>query len=192
MDRSDGPAMASSGGVGGTTPASPRTLLDRAVDLARGLAGIVLVLVMATVVVGIVARAVFASPIPWILELTGMGLVYMTFLAVSHVAAQDDHVRLELLDAALPPRALAVLKLFAIAFQALVAAVLLYATAALVFSDLERGTHTGGYLQLDRWALGIVLPVGSALLVLQLVRDLVHHIRRAPPDTERGRGPTDA
>ncbi|QBI19902.1 TRAP transporter small permease [Egibacter rhizosphaerae] len=152
-------------------------LLDGAVWTGQALAGVLLLLVMLSVVAGIVGRAVFASPLPWVLELSGTALLFMTFLATAYVARQDAHVRLELLDMVLSPRAIRGLDVLALTIQILVTAALFYASAALVLNDLDQGTTTGGYLRLDRWPITAIIPLGTGLLLLQLLRTLVQRVR---------------
>lgn len=170
-----------SGAEAGGAFARPSDPLDVLVKLAQAVAGVLLVLVMLAVVAGVVARAGLGAPLAWVLELSGAALLYITFLATAYVARNDDHVRLEIIDTLLPARAVRILDIFALLFQLAVAATLLYASATLALSDLERGTHTGGFLRISRWMVGIVVPVGSGLLVLQLVRNLVRRIRGTPP-----------
>jgi TRAP-type C4-dicarboxylate transport system permease small subunit len=52
-----------------------------------------------------------------------------------------------------------------------------WASAQLVLVDIQRGTTTGGDLRLSRWMVGLVVPIASALVLVQQVRRLVHVLK---------------
>ena len=152
------------------------------------LAGLVVGVLMLGVTVAVVARAAGVAMLG-VIELGGISLVAVTLLAAAGLANRDGHVQLELVDLFTPPRTTRIVMVFSLVVQIAVTLVLLYASAVLLSEDLVRGTTMGGELRLPRAWIGVVLPVGTAVLLLVLVRRLLRLlrvVRRASPPPAAG------
>lgn len=160
-------------------------LLDRLVGLGEALAAVLTAAIMLSVVAGVIMRALFNAPMAWVIELSGAALLYITFLATAYLAKRNEHVRLEIIDEILPERAVRALDIFADLASLAVAAVLTYASAIITWNDFQSGIHTGGFFRVERWQVEVIIPVGSFLLVLQLVRMLVRRIRGRPVEAPK-------
>lgn len=152
-------------------------LLDRLVGLGQALAAFMVVAIMLGVVVGVLTRTLFNRPLVSVIELSGAGLLYITFLATAYLAKRDKHVRLEVIDELLPHRVIGVLEVVANTISLAVAALLTYASALITWRDYQAGTFVGGFLDMERWTIEIVIPVGSLLLTLQFGRTLYRRVR---------------
>jgi TRAP-type C4-dicarboxylate transport system permease small subunit len=141
-----------------------------------GLAGLVVVLLMIGVSASVGLR-LFGIAVTGVIELGGLSLLFLTFLAAPHVAARDDNVKVEVIDSVLSSRSRRFVDVLASLVQIGVMGVLVWASAQLVLVDIQRGTTTGGDLRLSRWMVGLVVPIASALVLVQQVRRLVHVLK---------------
>lgn len=151
-------------------PVGRRGLVDRAITVGQSLAGLLAVYLMVSVVVGIVARAAFARPQAWVVELAGPAMLGITMLAAAAVARDDGHVRLTLLDEFLPSRRLRQLTSVATIIEIVVIALLLYAATRQWWADLQSGVYAPGFLRIERWKLTAQVPLGLVLYLLFLLR----------------------
>lgn len=157
-------------------------LLDRLVGLGEALAVLVTVAIMLGVVAGVIMRTLFNRPLVSVIELSGAGLLYITFLATAYLARRNEHVRLEVIDELLSARVIRVLDVIANVISLAVAAVLTYASALVTYTDLQSGTFAGGFMRIERWTIEAVIPVGSLLLTLQLARTVYRRVRDRADD----------
>lgn len=171
------------------THAPPRPgLVDRVITVGQFLAGLLAAYLMASVVVGIMMRAVLTRPQAWVVELAGPALLGITFLAAAAVARDDGHVRLTLLDEFLNDRRLHQLSRIALAIELLVIGLLLYATTLQWWSDLQSGTYAPGFLRVERWKLTAQIPLGLLLYFLFVLRTMLkgRQTRHRPEAAEGG------
>lgn len=160
-----------------------------ALGISDGLARSVLILLMLGVTAAVILR-MFGIAATGVIELGGLSLLFITFLAAPHVTARDGNVKLELIDSLLSKRTLNLVDIVSVLVQITVAALLLWASAELTLNDMERGTSIGGELRLPRWLVGMVVPVGSALILVQLMRRLAAFISGGEPSGGTRREPT--
>lgn len=165
------------GEVAGPEPESTgpgsSSLIDRVISGGMILAGLLLVYLLLSMTIGIVSRAVLTRPMAWVIELTGPALVGVTFLAAAAVAREDGHVRLAILDEYVSDRVLRRLGRVSTFIELIVIAGLLYATSVQWWSDYRSGTLASGFLGIERWRVTAVVPLGSLLYLLFLLRALV-------------------
>lgn len=157
-------------------PMPPRRLsrlVDRLITAGQVLAALTMVYLMVTVTVGVVARAALNEPMAWVIELGGPALVGMTFLGAAAVARDDGHVRLEVLDEFLSARVITRLSGVATVIELVVIGALLYATTRQWLADFQSGTYASGFLRVERWRLTAVIPLGTLLYLLFLLRGLL-------------------
>lgn len=145
-------------------------LADRIITVGQSLACLLAAYLMASVVVGIVMRAVYTRPQAWVVELAGPALLGVTFLAAAAVAREDGHVRLTLLDEFLGDRRLRQLTWVSTMIEILVIGLLLYATTVQWWSDVQSGTYAPGFLRVERWKLTAQVPLGLLLYLMYLLR----------------------
>ena len=159
-------------------------LIDRLAGAGHLLAEIVLLALMTAVTMAVISRAIVGQPMAWVIELTGAALLYMTFLSIAYVAKTDEHVRIDLVGEFLGGARLRWLDAIALAVQVLVTVALLVATAQMTIDNYLSGRTTAGALNMDRWLVDLVIPVGCAVLLMQL-------LKKAPRVVRGTEGPED-
>ena len=87
----------------------------------------------------------------------------------------------------LPPRARRLAEMFALAFVALISAVIVWHGSGIAFDSFERGRTAGTLLDLPMWWSEAAAPLGFLLLGLQAVVEIVKLARGAPlPSHDHG------
>lgn len=147
-------------------------------------AGAVVVLLLALgVTVSVVARNL-GYAITGVIELGALSLVLITFLGFPSLALRDGHVKVEILDVFLKPRAAKAVDVFSLALQVIISAALLWVTLDLMTTDLARGTTFGGDLKLPRSLVAIVCFIGALTGFGALVLRAVRHRRGELPERQ--------
>lgn len=95
--------------------------------LLRGVAALCLLLMMLATVVDIVGRHVFSAPIPGIVDLVEITLVYLVFLGIPLAFVAGEHIIVDVLEEVAPPWLVAWLDWLALWVSALLLLLLCYA-----------------------------------------------------------------
>ena len=141
----------------------------------RAAVGTVLAVMFLVVVVGVVARYAFAAPIFWIEELARYLMFYLVLLGAAVALRSDIHPRLTLILDRLPAgtrHAWSVLLDLGLAI--LLVVVLLEGLAMAVDEAIMRTPA----LRLSFFWVYLALPIGAALMLLQLVLRYAFGVRR--------------
>ncbi|MFP5512241.1 MAG: TRAP transporter small permease [Alphaproteobacteria bacterium] len=145
---------------------------------------VVLVALVGLVCTNAVLRYVFDAPIVWADQITGYGMVYITFLVAPWVLAQRRHIAVDLLQECLSPQTRpllgAVLGLVGFLYNA--------GFTWLAWSELARilarDSQFSDAILVPQWMIYWVLPVGSGLMALEFalngIEDLRAYLRGAP------------
>lgn len=149
-------------------------LLDRVAMAMMVLAGAMLAFITVIVSMATISRKWFGMPMAWSIELTEYALLYITFLAAAYLVRHDVHVRLELVDEFLPRRALTALTLFGNVLGLAVSAALAGVGVYMTIESYRRGIMVTSIWVLPRWIFLSAIPLGSSVMALEFVRQIVH------------------
>lgn len=133
-------------------------------------AALVLVWLMVAVIASVAMRNAGAQPFAWLFTSTEYGLLYMTMLGAPWLVRERGHVHIELVTAALPERARAVVSRTVAAACVAVCAVLAWHGAGLVATNLERGDFDVRAYFFPRWMLTIAFPLSFGLMAAEFGR----------------------
>jgi TRAP-type C4-dicarboxylate transport system permease small subunit len=155
----------------------PRALLalGRAIDLLVILAGAMIVLLMFG---NVLSRFIFNFDVAWTTELTGFLMVWATFLGGAAAARRGAHMRVGELVGLAQGR---VRRMAEILINLAVAAVLLQLVwygAAIALGNMDQASTVLYYPMGLQYA---ALPVGSALALIYVARDIAGFARGEPP-----------
>lgn len=148
---------------------------------ATGLMVLVTAAVVASMLLGtadVVGTQVFNRPVPGATEAISSLLVIIVYGALSHVQRQRSHIRMEMLYASAGPRARAVMDLvahlIALGFFGLM---LRQTTLDAAWSWSIKQTEVG-LIRFPVYPFKAALAVGLAVLLVQLVADVLLDVRR--------------
>lgn len=112
-----------------------------------------------------------------LIELASLSMLVIVVLGAAGLSYRDEHVRLEIIDAAVGKKGITRLELFVDVFQILVTAVVIYALFEVFRMDLMTGTTLSGELAIPRkWVSGVAV-VCFVLVLVVLIRKMAVDLR---------------
>jgi TRAP-type transport system small permease protein len=141
---------------------------------AGAVAAALLLGLLALLVTGdVLARNLGLGTLPWILEVSEYGLPLATFLVAPWLLYRNEHVRLDVLLTAVPPRLARTLDRFSDLVGLAVSAVfVVYGTRA-VASSAQQGSLVIKSVVFPEWWLYAPVPVCFAILAIEFVRRMI-------------------
>jgi TRAP-type transport system small permease protein len=142
---------------------------------AGAVAAALLLGLLALLVTGdVLARNLGLGTLPWILEVSEYGLPLATFLVAPWLLYRNEHVRLDVLLTAVPPRLARTLDRFSDLVGLAVSAVfVVYGTRA-VASSAQQGSLVIKSVVFPEWWLYAPVPVCFAILAVEFLRRMIH------------------
>lgn len=137
----------------------------------------VVFVMMALILVDVFARYLFASPLLITNEFSGYMMVAITFIGLGHTWAKKGHVRITFGVSMLPARARNWLRLVVVIIAIVFVGILVRASYGLVQSSVRFGDRSEEWLHTPQAWPQLVLIIGSIMLLLALVCELVETIR---------------
>lgn len=124
-----------------------------------------------------IVRKVFNASSNAMLEIQWYLFAAMFMLAAGYTFLRNEHVRIDLINARLSPRAQNIVNIFGILFFLLpMACLILWLSWPIVMLSLQSGEMSQNAGGLIRWPVKMTLPVGLGLLVLQAISELIKRI----------------
>ena len=149
--------------------ARPRSWFDRLIDALAVVAGALVVVLTALVVVDVAARSLRIFTLPWSLEATEYMLYAVTFLGAPWVLRERGHIAIELVVERLPARGRVVAGVLAEIAGAAICATLLVYACRVVWQSYESGIQVQKSFTFPEWlAYAGIPPVMLILLGIYL------------------------
>ena len=149
-----------------------RTLLDRLYNAAGVLAALFLIGTLAMVLVGIAGR-LLDFHVPGTDSYAGYCMAAAGFLALAHTLKRGEHIRVTLLVEHLHGKAQHALELWALGIATLLAALLAFYSVRLSFQSWQFNDISTGNDATPLWIPQLTMAVGTVILLIALVDDLV-------------------
>ncbi|MCA1960789.1 MAG: TRAP transporter small permease [Desulfomonile sp.] len=171
-------------------------LIDFIVTAFAFIAGTLLVLMTVSIGYAILSRAV-GLPFPlWVVQFNEYALLWITFLGTAWVLGRNRHIAIDLMTRRLGPRTKAVFEFLHSVVGAGVCAVIFWFGIKTVLSLYQRGVTDVSAVDIPRYLVLLVIPLGFLLLAFQFVRKVFTgalSIRASAPihgEAARGAGRT--
>jgi len=162
-------------------------IFDRIMRALFTLACVVLVFTLLSVSYEIMMRYFLSRPQIWVVECASYGLVFITFLSTVWVLKNERHVKMSWLLDRLNPRNQALLNIITSILGAIVWLVIAWYAGQLTWSMYLEGAKIDTALEPFKAPLVAIIPIGSFLLSIQLLRQAYGYLRnwRALPEEKR-------
>ena len=157
-------------------------LFDRLIDLQALIACAMLTLMMFLTCYEVISRYVFAKSPAWVLEVCEYMLLYVTFLGITWLLRRDGHVKVGLINTILGARAREGLGVSTCIVATLACIIIAYFGAVSTLDHFQRGIKVFQTLNTPKWVLIIIIPLGSIMLSIELLRQLVHRLKKDPEE----------
>lgn len=142
--------------------------------VCRGIAfsvGVAVLLTVAVVSYGVLAREVLKLSDVWVTEVTTYLMAYMTFVGMAALAWQGRHLKVDVLAPHLGPKANRVLGLISCAITTIVALVLFWLSFNFWKDAWDSGERSWGMFSIPVWIPYLSLLVGNGLFAaVQIAR----------------------
>lgn len=151
--------------------------LLRAIEKAGvGVAGIMMFLIMLVVVIDVVLRYFFNSPLEWSYELISLYLmVGLFFFALSDTLANNAHVCVDMLHLYMPERLRHAAELVSYACAIPVFVGIFYMSVLTTWEKYKGAEVLAGHIPWPTWLASICVPVGVGVILLRILLRLVGH-----------------
>lgn len=154
------------------------SLFNRIVDIAFTLNCYILGFIIISVCIDVVLRYFFNDPLLWVLEYTEAALLYITFLGAALLQRKNRHIRMDMVLRNSSPKAQVVLNFTSTIIAAIIFSIITVYSAIVTFDFAQRGIYLITFLKTPRAPILAVIPIGSLLLVLQFIRDIIAYLRK--------------
>jgi TRAP-type C4-dicarboxylate transport system permease small subunit len=146
--------------------------LDRVYATCGVAAGLVVGAMVLLTCADVLARNLGVRGLPWIVEVTELALPLATLLAAPWLLHRNEHVRLDVLDRLLPPRALRGLGRAAAATGLVVCLAFVWYALKVIADARAIGAMVMKSLVFPEWWLFVPLPLSFGLMALEFGRRL--------------------
>lgn len=146
-------------------------VIDRISRILGFLAGAIIIFLLIAVVADVVLRYFFNSPIEWVPEYSEYSLLYITFLGTAWVLLEKGHVNIDLALTRLNPRAQAMANTINYLVAAIVFLIVTWFGLKVTLDMLQTNYLYDTPLKTPRFIVLAVIPLGSALLFLLLIKN---------------------
>jgi len=134
------------------------------------IAGATLVWLMVSVIVSVAMRNFGLQPYAWLFTSAEYGLLYMTMLGAPWLVREKGHVHIELVTAALPKPAGALLSRLVAALCVAVSLILAWKGLDLFQKNIARNDFDVRAYYFPRWMPTITFPVAFTLMAIEFSR----------------------
>lgn len=144
-----------------------------------GIAGVMLVWLMISVIMSVVMRNSGLQPFAWLFTSSEYAILYMTMLGAPWLVREKGHVHIELVTAALPTGIRRIVSRLVAALCLLVSLILAWKGAELFLGNITRNDLDVRAYYFPKWILTIAFPVSFGLMAIEFSRfvfgdDLMH------------------
>jgi C4-dicarboxylate transporter, DctQ subunit len=138
-------------------------------DFENGLANALLVLLTVLLSVQIVNRYIFHTSFVWLEEIARISFVWLIYFSAASAAKNDRHIRIEIADMFLPPKALRAMTFVADTLVIAFDLVIVWLGILLVYSTIQYGDVTP-VTDIPMGLIYVVIPVCFALMAYRVLR----------------------
>ncbi len=165
------------------------TIFDRTVNYLAFVAAVLIIFTMLAVDAEVVMRYFLHRPMIWVMEITEIVLLFITFLGTAWLLRREGHVKVDIVLGRVNPRAQASLNILSSIIGIIVCIVLVWYGTLVSYDYIQGGLFEPTLLEIPKGPLLAIIPVGSFLLLIQFMRrtyGYLQHWRTSPNVEERG------
>lgn len=160
-------------------------ILDSITDILSGaLQGLLVFLLMVMVLVEVLTRYVMQNPLSIADEIGGYMLVSITFLGLAYTWKEQGHVRVELVTNLLPVKVRKILRFITLLVAAVFCYPMIVGCYGLLQDSLLFGVRSGSWMRIPLVYPQALLLIGSVLLLLQLISEIIKAVLAFSTDTK--------
>lgn len=144
--------------------------VDRIIEGMAWIAGLLLLFMMFSICYEVILRYFNFRPPTWVTEITEYILLYVTFLGAPWVLKEDGHVKVDIVISRLGLRARKTMDILTSIFGMGVCCVLVWFGTNVTLDHYQRNIPVIKALEVPKFLLLGIIPIGSAILIIQFIR----------------------
>ena len=157
--------------------------------LAIVAAGIIMIMMFLTTI-DIVLRYIFSSPLPGAYELQEFLLVGVVFLSLGYIQSLKGHLIVDIATSRMSPRHQTFFNILSYIICLFIFCIITWQTGVRAWIAFDEGQVREGLVRYPLWPAKLMIPIGTGLLCLRLVRDIlvdIGKLRTKSYDLPRGK-----
>lgn len=143
---------------------------DRLTETMAGLAGVILIFIVAAVCYTIGMRYLFTRTTIWIMQTTEYALLWIVFLGTTWLLREHGHITTDLIYTHLDDKAKSILDTLMFVIGGLACAVMFYFGVDYLRECIVKSVNDVRAVTVPKWTIFIIIPFGSVLLTIQFFR----------------------
>lgn len=151
-------------------------------SLEDNFCGVVLVVMLVLTFINVIARYIFLASMPFVEELTRLGLMILSLVGAAVAAKRRAHLGLSVLTDLLPQKALNALSVIGDALGVFFGVILVWFGYGMVRNEYVNQLKTAG-MQWPEWIFGIWVVIGGAVLVIRYLQMILRAILPGKEET---------
>lgn len=161
-------------------------LLHQMIDWMAILARIVTIFIVLIIFTDILTVNLFNYSLPWAIEISEYLLVFLTFLGAAWLLREDGHIKLDLVLNALREKSRVRLEMINSVIGLIISLVLAVSGFIATYNLYERGVKTEAVIELPRFILIVIIPIGFTFLVYQFLVNIIRQRKQYKANEEEG------
>lgn len=151
-------------------------ILDKVVNAGAALSGVIIFVMTLAISYETIMRYFFNKSLLGINELTCYGLLWFTMLGSAWVLRNDKHIRIDVVLAFIKGRPKIILQIVISIICIIAMAMLTYYSGKEVYKEYLKHSYMYSVLELPKYLVMLIMPVGFCMLVYEFVRKLSRFI----------------
>lgn len=146
-------------------------------DVMAVIAGLLLIGIMLAITYSVIMRAFFDKPVPWVMEITTYGLLYITFLGAPWLLRHDGHVKVDLLINRVSQYSQTFFEIITSTIGLVVSGAVFWFGLQVTLDNFSRNIVVINMLATPKYILLAVIPLGGFFLLVEFTQRIIGRIR---------------
>ena len=154
--------------------------LERILRESSIVSGFLVLITVAISVYEVLSRYLFNEPTEWALDLGVFCLIWLSYASFAYLLKEGAHIAVDVLTSQFTPRTRAIWDIGTSIFTLIFCSVLFYLSIPWAIHAAVTNEVSAGMLRVPMWPIKIVVPLGTFLLVIWVLRDLTRRLQSVP------------
>jgi TRAP-type C4-dicarboxylate transport system permease small subunit len=153
-------------------------IFDKIIEIGREAAIVMVIFLMIGISARVFLRYTLDVPINWVVDISTIFQVYLTFMAAAWLLREEGHVSIDIILSYLRPRYRYFLQIINSILCAIICIIVLVYGAIETWSSWKSKLYLGMPMEPPKWSLFIIIPIGSILLLIQFLRRMKSNLEK--------------
>jgi TRAP-type C4-dicarboxylate transport system permease small subunit len=156
--------------------------------LGANVATCALFLIMTSATLDVASRNLGGRSLPGVVESAEITLVIGAFLGLAYAQRIKAHVATSIITDLFPRQLARLMRIIGLGIVSFYIGLATWVSTGRAFSSFQTGEVRFGLIEIPQWPARAAIALGFALLLLEMLRDLVRMVRGIPDNTDTAPG----